>query len=305
MIRPQETRGLVIFAIGLVIAAALPYWGQDYWLEIGISVAMYTAIVTSWTIFSGPTHYISLSTAAFYGVGAYTVAIGQDFLAYPYLLPIAVVLGAALALLVGLTTLRLSGVYFVIFTLGLAELIRQVVTWSQNWTGQKGVLVDAYLESHVMFWQFVALATAVFLIGWLIQRSKVGFALRVIGNDEQVAIHSGIHSSQLKVLLFMVPGGVAALAGAMQAPQAGYIEPLTAFNPQLSFIVVIMALLGGTGRIWGGLLGVMVLEAIRIFLPTHTTLVLGLFFLLIVYFIPHGLVGVILDLRHRWQAGRG
>ena len=305
MISSNEIRSILVFLVLLLIAAALPYWGQDYWLEIGISVAMYTAIVTSWTIFSGPTHYISLSTAAFFGVGVYTIAIGQAYLPYLALLPIALVLGAVLALLVGLTTLRLSGVYFVIFTLGLAELIRQVVTWSQNWSGQKGVLVDTYLQSEIMFWQFVALCVAVFLIGWLINRSKVGFALKVIGNNEQVAVHSGIHSSRLKVLLFMVPGGIAAMAGAMQAPQAGYIEPLTAFNPQLSFIVVIMALLGGTGRLWGGLIGVIVLEAVRFALPTQTTLVLGIFFLIIVYFIPHGLVGVILDLRHRWDRMRG
>jgi branched-chain amino acid transport system permease protein len=95
-----------------------------------------------WTLFSGPTHYISLATAAFFGIGTYTVGLGSRRLPFPLLLAIAGIASGILAGLVGVATLRLSGVYFVIFTLGLAELVRQVVTWLQtNFTTAVGLYV--------------------------------------------------------------------------------------------------------------------------------------------------------------------
>ena len=310
MISSGEIRNFLIYGVLLALVATLPFWGQDYWLTIGVTIASFAAMVTSWSIFSGPTHYISLSTAAFFGVGTYTTALGIEYfpeLPYWTLLVIAGGLGAVMALLVGLTTLRLSGVYFVIFTLGLAELVRQVVTWLQNWSGQKGLYVLTDLGDREIYWQFIGLSVLVYIVGWLIQRSKVGLALRVIGDDEDVAKHAGIHTSRLKVLLFMIPGAGAAIAGAILAPRYIYIEPMLAFTPLLSFQVVIMALLGGTGRLWGGLIGVipfvLVWEAIAISMPNQTTLLLGVAFLVIVYFIPKGFVGILLGLRRRMMSG--
>ena len=94
-------------------------------------MVMYAALCTSWTLFSGPTHYISLATAAFFGLGTYTVGLGLDHLPFPVLVLIGGAVAAVLAGLVGAATLRISGVYFVIFTLGLAELVRQIVSWTQ------------------------------------------------------------------------------------------------------------------------------------------------------------------------------
>ena len=198
--------------------------------------------------------------------------------------------------LVGLVTLRLSGVYFVIVTLGLAELIRQIVTWSQNnWGGHRGLYVLTDLTEQHIYWELLALAAVVYLLGWWINRSRLGFALRIIGNDEVAAVHCGINTASSKVLLFMVSGAVAALVGGLLAPRWTYIEPAIAFSPLLSFQVVIMALLGGANRLWGPLLGVIpftfLWEAISAEFPNQTTLLLGVAFLLIVYVIPHGVAG--------------
>ena len=154
MISGKEIQSFIVVAIALLIAGALPYYGSDYLLSIGITIAMFTALATSWALFSGPTHYISLATAAFFGLGTYTTGLGFETLPFGALIALAGVLGAVLAALVGLATLRLSGVYFVIFTLGLAELVRQVITWGQNMTGQKGlyVLTD-FSEAEVIFRQ--------------------------------------------------------------------------------------------------------------------------------------------------------
>ncbi len=300
------SRGEWVWLVGLVAAfvalAFLPAIGSPYLLTLGISIAMYGVLASSWALFSGPTHYISLATAAFYGLGAYTMASGIEHLHYLVLLLIAAVSGGLLALLVGIATLRLSGVYFVIFTLGLAEFIRQVVTWVQNnFTGSRGLYVLTELKDQHIYWQLLLLGAIVALVGWLVKRSRLGFALRIIGNDELVAAHVGIDSARAKVTLFVVSGVIAALTGAVMAPRFTYIEPSMAFAPDLSFQVVIMALLGGVHRLWGPLVGVvpftLLWELISANFPTQTVLLLGMAFLLIVYFIPDGVVGLIEKLK--------
>ncbi len=283
-------------AVLVAIAALLPLVDDVYLTSVGVTIAMFTVLATSWALFSGPTHYISLATAAFFGVGTYVTGSFIEILPYWLLLPMAAVIGGVLAALVGLATLRLSGVYFVIFTLGLAEMIRQLVTWYQNQTGHKGTYVLTDFTDADIYWQLLALAGLVYLVGWAIGRSRLGFALRIIGDDEEVARHVGINTALSKVALFIVSGATAAVVGAIIAPRYVYIEPSTAFTPMLSFQVVIMALLGGTGRLWGPLVGVIpftfLWEAISRYFPNQTTLLLGLSFLVIVYLLPGGFVGL-------------
>ena len=301
-----ETRKLVLAVLLFAAAACLPLVGGAYMLTLGVTVAMYAVLATSWALFSGPTHYISLATAAFFGLGTYTTGLGIEHMDYWLILPLSGVLGAVLAALVGLATLRLSGVYFVIFTLGLAELIRQLVTWFQNVSGQKGLYVLTDLTEVHIYWQLLVLAALVYLVGWLIGRSRLGFALRIIGDDEEVARHSGINTARAKILLFMVSGAAASITGAILAPRYIYIEPALAFTPMLSFQIVIMALLGGTGRLWGPLVGVIpftfLWEAISASFPNQTTLLLGASFLVIVYLLPKGFVGLIEAIRGRMGA---
>jgi branched-chain amino acid transport system permease protein len=302
----REVRGLLLAAAALGFAALLPLYDTGYLLSIATTIAMFTVLATSWALFSGPTHYISLATAAFFGLGTFVTGLGFQTLPFWVLPLIAAGLGAVLAALVGMVTLRLSGVYFVIFTLGLAELVRQIVTWVQNRTGQRGMYVLTSITERDIYWQLLGLAALVFLLGWLIGRSRLGFALRIIGNDETVAKHSGIDTALAKVLLFMLTGAVAAVVGAMLAPRYIYIEPSTAFAPILSFQVVIMALLGGTGRLWGPLAGVIpftiLWELISRHAPNQTLLLLGLAFLLIVYVLPGGFVGLVDRLQRRRAA---
>lgn len=304
-----EVRNLLVAAALLGLAALLPLTGDGYYIALGVTIAMYTVLATSWALFSGPTHYISLATAAFYGLGTYTVALGIDVVPYWLLLVIALVVGAVAAGLVGLATLRLSGVYFVIFTLGLAEMIRQVVTWVQNnFAGHRGLYVLTDITEEVIYWELLGLAALVFLAGWLINRSRLGFALRIIGNDEVVAAHSGINTARAKVLLFMVSGGVAAVVGALLAPRWTYIEPSLAFTPLISFTVVIMALLGGAGRLWGPVIGVVpfaiLWEITSAQFPNQRSLLLGIAFLLIVYAIPNGIIGRVEDVVRRVRQRR-
>jgi len=283
-------------AVAVAVLAYLPLIDQGYYLSLCLNIVLYAALCTAWTLFSGPTNCLSLATAAFFGIGTYTVGLGIDIVPFPVLILCAAVIAAILAGLVGLATLKLSGVYFVIFTLGLAELVRQVVTWVQhNFTTGIGlyVLTD-FTEAHI-YWMLLALTAVVFVTGWLINRSRLGFAMRIIGNDETVAAHVGIDTARSKVLLFIISGAFIAVAGAIVAPRFAYIEPPSAFNPMISFQVVIMALLGGTRRLWGPLIGVIpftiVFDFISAQFPNHTSILMGMAFLMVVYLIPTGIVG--------------
>lgn len=305
-LNPTDMRNLAVAALIFFAAATVPFFASGYFLSIGVSIAMFTVLATSWALFSGPTNYISLATAAFFGIGMYVVAGGIGLAPYPVLVLLAAVAGALFAAVVGLATLRVSGVYFVIFTLGLAELVRQVMAWAQNVMGRSSglyVLID--MPDERLYWLLLGLAAIVFFVGWRIGRSRLGFALRIIGNDEVVAVHSGIDTSRAKVVLFVISSTFAAITGALVAPRWSYVEPTIAFSPFISFQVVIMSLLGGVHRLWGPLLGVIpftiLWELISSKFPAQTTLLLGVAFLLIVYIIPHGFVGLVEGYWQRWK----
>ncbi|HHZ10097.1 MAG TPA: branched-chain amino acid ABC transporter permease [Rhizobiales bacterium] len=299
MTRPTEKEMQIAAggAVALALLALLPLIDQGYYLSLALNIVMYVVLCTAWTLFSGPTHYVSLATAAFFGVGTYAVALGIDILPLPVLMLIAAVAGGLLAALVGVATLRLSGVYFVIFTLGLAELVRQVVTWLQTKFGSAiglYVLTD-YREMHI-YWMLLTLAAVVYLTGWLVNRSRLGFAMRIIGNDETVARHVGIDTARAKVILFVISGAFIGVVGAILAPRFSYIQPPSAFDPMISFQVVIMSLLGGTRRLWGPLLGVIpftiLFDQITAYFPNHTSLMIGIAFMAIVYLLPNGVLGL-------------
>ncbi|MBL8834817.1 MAG: branched-chain amino acid ABC transporter permease [Alphaproteobacteria bacterium] len=286
-------------------AASLPLFGDGYHMALAINIANYTVLATAWALFSGPTRYISLCTVAFFGIGAYTVAVLGELMAWPLVLAVAGAIGVALALVVGLSTLRLSGIYFVIFSFGLAELVRQLVTWFEvNVSRSVGRYVFLDVTQQAIYLQLVALAAVVFLVAWAIRRSRLGLALRIIGDDETVAQHCGIDAARAKLALFAVSALFMTLAGAIMAPRWTYIDPVIAFNPVMSFQVVIMALLGGPGRLFGPLLGVVPLaflfDILSAQFPNHATLVLGLVFMAIVYALPDGVAGM---LARRRRAG--
>ena len=288
-----------ISAIALLGLALLPRWVTDeYYLSLFISILMYCVLATAWALFSGPTRYISLATVAFFGMGAYVTAVFGESLPWAAVLAIAAGVGLVMALLVGLSTLRLSGVYFVIFSFGLAELVKQLVTWYEvNITKDLGRYVFVEITQLDIYWQLLAMLALVLALRALINRSRLGLALRVIGEDETVATHVGINTTTAKVLLFTVSAVFITVTGAIMAPRWTYIDPSIAFAPAISFQTLIMALLGGAGALFGPILGavplVLLFEYLGANFPNHFSILLGLVFIVIVYFIPQGLSGVL------------
>ncbi|QMV02149.1 branched-chain amino acid ABC transporter permease [Devosia sp. D6-9] len=291
-------RNLSLGLFGLVVLALLaaaPFYVGPYPLGLLIGILSYGVLATAWAMFSGPTRYVSLATVAFFGVGAYTVAVLGDVLPYPLILVAAAIIGALLAILVGLATLRLAGVYFVVFTFGLTELVRQLVTYYEvNVTKTLGRYVFLPLGPEHIFWQLLALGGVTLVLAWWVRRSRIGLALRVIGDDPVAASHLGIDITRTKLVLFGASAVIMTLAGAIQAPRWTYIEPSIVFNPTVSFLTVIMALLGGPNRLFGPLLGAIPLfllfEWLSANFPNHYSIILGLLFIAIVFLLPNGVL---------------
>jgi branched-chain amino acid transport system permease protein len=275
-----------------------PRVANSYVVALLINLLLYAVLAIAWGLFSGATRYVSLATVTFFGIGSYTAAVLAERLPWPVVLLVAAVVGALIALLVGLATLRLSGIVFVIFTFGLSELVRQLVTWYEaKIAGSVGRYIFLDLTPAAIYWQLLALACTVLIAGAWLARSRLGFALRLIGEDEAAARHCGVDTTRAKLVTFTVSSVFMVLAGAIVAPRWTYIDAAIAFNPLVSFQVVIMALLGGAGRFYAPLLGVvpvvLLFEVFVKYLPNHFSIVLGLVFLLIVYLLPQGVIGLV------------
>ena len=298
----MSAKPLITVSIGLgvlfVLLAALPHFTNRYTVSLGCAILSYVILSTAWAMFSGPTRYVSLATAAFFGIGAYVMASLASSLPLPLVLLIAGAAGFVVALVVGLSTLRLSGVYFVIFTFGLSELIRQLVTWFQiNVSKTRVSYIFIKLGDNELYYYLVVLWAILLVTCALVQRSRLGFALRVIGQDETVAKHAGINTTLAKLSMFALSSVFMSLTGAIMAPRWTYIDPNIAFNPLVSFQVVIMALLGGVSRLYGPALGAVPLVLLSEYLagrfPYHFSIALGICFIVIVYLLPSGLSGLL------------
>ena len=292
----------ILFLI-LILLATMPFYVQPYLVILLSSIFMYVIITLSWTIFSGPTRYISLASAAFFGVGVYTSAILGQALPLPVFIVIGGLVSFILALFIGLLTLRLRGMYFIIFTFGISELIRHfLLWWEANFTGTVGrwvVIVDNTTVYYVMLVIFImALLTA-----YLIRRSRFGLALRSIGEYEEAATHIGINATVVKTTAFAISAFFMGASGAIMATRWTYIDPRIAFDPLFSFMPVLMAIFGGTGQLYGPIFGAAIfayLEEILITkFPYYYMLLFGTILIIVIMFLPHGLVG----LAQKWRKG--
>jgi branched-chain amino acid transport system permease protein len=291
-----------IVALALVVAAlaAVPWLVSDYGLGFMVNLMCYLVLTVAWALFSGTTRYVSLATAAFFGLGAYTVAMLIKEMPIYATFGVALVLGTLMALLVGLVTLRISGMFFVIFGFGLSELMRELLVWWEiNKTHTMGRYVFVPFNTTMIYEHLLGLAVLVFLVGWLLRRSRLGVALLVIGDDETMARQAGINVPVAKLVIFVISSVFMTAVGAVMAPRFGYLTPNFAFNPLISFQVVIMALLGGMQRLWGPVLGVVPLvllsEFLQVRFPFWFSVFLGLVFMIIVYFLPRGITGLVED----------
>ena len=292
----------------LILLATLPFYGQDYLVILLTAILMYVILTVSWTIFSGPTRYISLASAAFFGIGVYTMAILGKILPLAAVITIGALISFILALCMGLLTLRLRGMYFIIFTFGISELIKNFLLWYEtnitNTVGRWVVRVDHNQVYYIMLAIFVALM----LTTYFIRHSRWGLALQSIGHSQEAAAHRGINVTMVKVITFAISALFMGAVGAIMATRWAYVDPRIAFNPLLSFMPVMMAIFGGMGQIYGPVIGAAIFAYLEEFLitefPYHYMLIFGSVLVITIVYLPNGLVGLVQKLWKRSFRGQ-
>jgi len=292
--------GIIILVL-LILLVALPFYGSAYNVVLLTSILMYIILTVSWVLFSGPTGYMSLATAAFFGVGIYTSALLLPNTGQHLPLLAVVVLGglvsSIVALGVGALTLRLRGIYFAIFTFGLVVLILELLNWwEHSVTGTRGRFV-MLVDNDVIFYIMVAIFILLMLTTYFIRRSKFGLALQSIGENEEAAAHRGINVTMVKVITFAISAFFMGAAGTVWATKLTYIDPYMAFNPFISFMPVLMAIFGGMGQLYGPVIGAAVFaylqEILQTRFPYAYMLIFGLVLIAAILYLPNGLVGLI------------
>ena len=297
---------LVFFLLILILLTTSPLYVPQYTVVLLTSIFMYIIITVSWTIFSGPTGYISLAPAAFFGIGVYTSAILGFVLPLPVVIVIGSLAGFCLALLVGALTFRLRGIYFVMFTFGLVELLlHSILWWEVNITGTTGRVVPS-VANITVYYLMLIIFVILMLTTYFIRNSKFGLALRSIGEFEEAAAHRGINVNALKTIIFAISALFMAAAGAIMATRWTYIDPKIAFNPLLSFLPVLMAIFGGIRYLYGPIIGAAFFAYLEEFLitrfPYHYMLIFGIIMVVAILYMPDGLVGLIQKL---WKRASG
>ena len=296
---PSWVAALVLLAL----VAAAPLYAGAYSVILLTSILMYMVIAVSWTFFSGPTGYISLASAAFFGAGIYTSAIFGMVLPFPLVILLGASASSALALLVGALTLRLKGIYFVMFTFGLVELMLNFILWWEvNISGTTGRVVPPK-GNQTVFYTMLGILVVLSLIVFFVRRSTYGLALQSIGENEEAAAHSGVHVTALKVTTYAISAFFMGAAGAVMATRWTYIDPKIAFNPLISFMPVLMAIFGGIRPLFGPIIGAAIFTYLEQFLitrfPYYYMLIFGVFMVVAILYMPEGVLGLARKIRLR------
>jgi branched-chain amino acid transport system permease protein len=290
-------------------ALSVPAWGSGFATSLALTCLMYTALATSWSLFCGTTRYLSLATAAFFGIGAYTSALVLEGIGWWGAIAMGAGLAAVVAALMGAAVLHLRGTYFAVLTFGMTELIRHAVTyWEKQVTGTVGRVLTVVPEESTVYLTVVGLAVASVATAIVVRGSRFGLALRGIGADEQRAMTLGVPTRWVKVAGFTLIAAFAGAVGAAMSVRWTYIDPATVFNPFIGFQTVLIALIGGAATLWGPLIAAVVFsllaETLRLQAPQVYMMALGLLLILSVLYLPGGLASVRGEaLRGWWTRG--
>jgi branched-chain amino acid transport system permease protein len=305
-------RDLALIAVFAIAVALLPLFvTSGFWLNLAIMTLYATLLGQAWNILGGFGGQFSFGHAVFFGTGAYAMAVLQVKLGLNAwaALPVALVLGAAVGLLVGALSFRygLKGSYFALVTLAFAEVFRILANTFQ-FTGA-GVGIQIPLRDSAAAMQFatkagflyamLALVVASLLVAWWLKRSRYGAWLQAVRDNEDSAAALGVNVFRVKLGAIAISGAMMAAGGAFYLQYFRYVDPHIAYGPAISVEALLAAIVGGMGTVFGPLLGATVLhllgEATRGLLeqaPGANLIVYGALLVLIVMFLPRGIMGL-------------
>ncbi|MGA2990129.1 MAG: branched-chain amino acid ABC transporter permease [Candidatus Korobacteraceae bacterium] len=300
MRRLQVVLAAIIFAVMLSLPVVL---SSDYLLQIAFRLMLFAALGLAWNLVGGYAGQLSLGHAAYFGVGAYGLALLSNLGISPWLAMLAGMLLAMLsAAVIGSVSFRLRGPYFCLATIAFAEVVRLIVKNLPDVTGgDVGTQVPLLFPHNTSAWFCVAavlLAILAFALSYWVERSRFGYYLMAIREDEDTALSVGVNTARVKLYSLLLSAAVSALAGALYASLFLYIVPDQVLGIELSVEIAILPMLGGAGTLLGPLLGAIVLEgAAEIFkneFKEAHLLIYGLLVIVVVLFLPDGIVGTLI-----------
>jgi branched-chain amino acid transport system permease protein len=289
---------LLATAIAAMLLAAMPWLLSDFGLSLTLTCLMYAGLAVSWAMFCGPTNYLSLATAAFFGSGAYVTAWAFGTLSYAVVVPLGGLVAAAFAALVGAAVLHLRGAYFAVITFGLGELVRHAITYyEKSYAHTVGRIIAEAPASAAVYLTVLSITTGAVSAAIVLRHSRLGLALRGVGSDEGRAQTLGVDTRRAKIAGFALSAFFAGALGAAMAVRWTYIDPPTVFNPFIGFQTVLIAMVGGAHTVIGPLVSSvffsLLTEFLRLRFPYVFLILLGGMLIVLVLYLPGGLASLL------------
>ena len=307
-------RTLLPWAIAAVVLALIPLWVQSpYALHIFILLFIAIALGESWNVIGGFAGQYSVGHAAWYGLGAYGafILLQRKAIAPWFGVWVAVAAAVIIAVVVGWITFRLRGPYFVLASIAVAEIIRlAALNWKELTNGAEGILaadapplrlggtvITDWNSKTPFFYMGLAMALFCIAVNFLVKRSKLGYYLQAIREDQDAAHSLGIPLTLSKNTALAISAACTALAGSFAAFYVGFIEPQGVFGIEVSIQMVLTCIIGGIGTVAGPVIGAVVVvllsEALRASLSSAHLLVYGVLVIIVILTMPDGFVGFI------------
>jgi branched-chain amino acid transport system permease protein len=299
-------------------AINLPLLADKVWFRIATIIAMFVVLATAWNIIGGLVGYAAFGNVAFFGIGAYTTGMLIAKAKWPFLLalPLAPIAAAIFAALVGLPLLRLRGHYFAVASLGVGvavgELVQNLDYGGQPiFGGASGLFLPIFsIDNRGLFFFYLMLGAAAIAIAvtWLVLRSRFGYGLIAIRENEEAAAVMGVNTTAYKVAAFALAAALTGLAGGIFSQWNVFINQDNTFPIEYNVQMILMAMAGGTGTVFGPAAGAILLQLLIQFLsgslpitldlpfvpsdarPVLAQIILGLLLMLVVIFAPRGVI---------------
>jgi len=298
----DRTEFYALIALGALAMWGITFFTSIFWIKVLYALYMYIAFGSAWNLLSGYTGYPTFGPMLFIGSGAYATAFFNVHAGLPWFsaLAAAVVFSTVLAAVLGVILLRISGIYFAIGTLLVAEAAREGVLLEDNLLGGSTGITLTRLPIEQVYLLFAAIAIVSIVITYEVATSRFGLRMLAIREDEEALRSLGVNPIKYKVPAFAAHGALTALAGGAFALSLGFVFPTTVFSVDITITLILVVVLGGIGTVWGPVIGTLILiplqELFWLEFPALHLIAYGLFLVGVILLMPEGIISRLKDL---------